>query len=116
VNEALREHVTSNAFVLTLGKTQIAALVYLDACIRSRAYIPTRGGPWSHFVPGIQGCQRRGLVTYCYDDKWPSKRPGSHLGRHYTITKAGRLMRDLLKEAGIWQEYEDALPRLAAVS
>ena len=30
MNEALRDHVTSAAFVLTLGKTHITALVRLD--------------------------------------------------------------------------------------
>jgi len=110
MNEELRQHVTRVGFNLTLGKTHIAALVYLDYCIRHRTYVRMSGQPWSWFASGAQGLGVRGLITHCYDPRWPPTRPGSHFGRHYTITKAGRQVIALLKEAGIWQEYEAALP------
>jgi hypothetical protein len=110
MNEALRQHVTRVGFDLTLGKTHIAALVYLDVCIRNRTYMRVDGRPWSHFAGGVNGCIARGLVEHHYAGRPTRRGQIDHMGRHYTITKAGRLVRDLLKEAGIWQEYEAALP------
>lgn len=111
MNEDLRAHVTGTAFNLTLGKTHIAALVYLDESIRQRAYIRTLGGRnvLSTFIPAIDGLKHRGLVTHQWRER-PKDRTKDHLGRYYTITKAGRLVIGLLKEAGIWQEYLDTLP------
>lgn len=112
MNEALRQHVTRVGFDLTLGKTHVAALVYLDFCTRNRTTLNTAGigrNIFSWFVPGIRGCGDRGLVVHHYDAEASNKK-GDHLGKHYTITPAGKLVIGLLKEAGIWQEYEAALP------
>lgn len=103
-NELLREHVTSTGFALTLGKTHVASLVMLDTAIthKSSSVDLLRGR--NNFVSGIHGCIDRGLVEHHYQAKWQN-RPGNHLGRHYSITKAGRLVIALLKEAGLYQEY-----------
>jgi hypothetical protein len=118
MNEALRSHVTRVGFDLTLGKTHIAALVYLNECLKQRRYIPahkTENRPLRHtfafFASGAHGLQDRGLILHHY-------RPDKHdagLKWHYTITKAGKLVVALLQEAGIYQEYADALPRLEVV-
>jgi hypothetical protein len=114
-NPVLREHVTRVGFDLSLGKTHIAALVWIDMENKRRHHIRMNGAPWNFFVTGAMGLQARGLVAHtppprgCDRDKW-------HLGRSFRITPAGRLVRDLLKEAGIWQEYEAAFPVVESVA
>lgn len=121
-NEALREHVTRVGFDLTLSKTQIASLVYLDLAIRNKRtgsdHVPlnqmnavarmTR----SHLVGGFRGCIERGLVTHHYREPRKDARGFTiqsefhrPLGTHYTITKAGRLMIGLLHECGLYEDY-----------
>lgn len=116
LNGALRAHVTRVGFDLTLGKTHIAALVYLNESIRQRRYIRTGGDQrrfgFSHFATGIHGCEDRGLVIH----HWRPEKKNEGLKWHYTITKAGKLVISLLQEAGIYQEYADALPRLEVVA
>lgn len=125
-NDLLRAHVTRVGFDLTLGKTHIAALVYLDEAIRRQEHIPTRvqdlrfggsGLPSGHlarafscWATGVHGCIDRGLVIHHYrEDK-----QNTHPGWHYTITAAGNLVIQLLQEAGIYQEYAAALPAAVA--
>lgn len=106
-NETLRQHVTGTAFLLSLGKTHITALVLLDHGIRAKvngSIVPTG---FSHFIAGARGLRERGLVVHLDPGYIPEER--RHLGRYYKLTKAGRLVRDLLKEAGIWQETEATL-------
>lgn len=110
VNEALRSHVTRVGFDLTLGKTHIAALVYLNESIKQRRQFDTRprfGAPraFGFFASGARGLGERGLVVHHFKPDVRNK----GLGPHYTITKAGKLVVDLLKEAGIYQEYADSL-------
>lgn len=129
-NEALRAHVTRVGFDLSLGKTHIASLVYLNECLRQRRHIDTRktAGPharaFSWFASGMHGCIDRGLVIHHYQptvdlpSKERQKAERQGLRRHYTITKAGKLVIGLLQEAGIYQEFAEALPTasLKAVS
>ncbi len=127
-NELLRQHVTRVGSDLTLGKTHIAALVYLDQSIKLRTHIDTRhSSQWArrsfaNFATGMHGCEDRGLVVHHFRDtrtlppREKARIDAQGMKAHYTITKAGRLVIDLLKEAGIYQEYADALPRLEAVS
>ncbi len=113
-NDLLRSHVTRVGFDLSLGRTHIAAIVLLNESLTQRRYIPAhktsdaaarRTFAW--FASGLQGCCTRGLVIHHYRQ---DKRDGG-LKWHYTITRAGKLVIDLLKEAGIYQEYADALPQ-----
>lgn len=127
-NPLLRGHVTRVGFDLSLGKTHIAALVYLNECLTQRRYIKSNDseGPhrrtFAHFATGMHGCCDRGLVIHHYREtrtlppKERQKAEAQGLKRHYTITKAGRLVIDLLREAGIYQEYADSLPRLEVVA
>lgn len=108
VNEHLRAHVTRVGFDLSLGRTHVEALVWLNEVLPGNA--PRFPSP-SHLVSGIQGCERRGLVLHHYRPKVdrygaPVDTP---LRRHYTITKAGKLVVGLLREAGIYDEQRDAL-------
>lgn len=113
-NALLREHVTRVGFDLTLGKTHIAALVYLNESITQKRYINSnKSERWAqrafaHFASGMHGCEDRGLVIHHYR----SDKRDDGLRWHYTITKAGKLVVALLQEAGIYQEYADALPRM----
>jgi len=110
-NDMLRAHVTGAAFHLTLGKTHIAALVHLEERIAAdltgweqakqpRSTMPHLG----NFTTGAAGLISRGLVTH---NDFP---PGAHwadarFSAMWQITPAGRLVLELLREAGIWQEY-----------
>lgn len=118
MNDALREHVTGAGFVLTLGKTHIQSMVELEWRMRAseRGHDPrdpgSTIGPLNRFfVPAAGGLQSRGLVWHDlrYDGTRPKRRP---LHKEWGFTKAGELVRDLLVEAGIWQEYAATLPAL----
>jgi hypothetical protein len=128
-NERLRAHVTRVGFDLSLGKTHVAALVYLNESLRQRRYIPshhTESGwhrkAFAHFASGMHGCIDRGLVDHHYQptshlppkERQKAERQG--MKRHYTITAAGKHVIALLQEAGIYQEFADALPRLEVVA
>ena len=133
-NPLLRDHVTSAAFVLSLGKTHVAALVRLDLELAAevRLHPPALrigGVPHarlhSHDGPGRDGLIRRGLVAHVYEQnkhKYVVK-PGDDsiyvvgavdldrmpIGQCWNITRAGRLVCDLLKECGLYQEYAGPL-------
>ncbi len=117
-NEALRAHVTRVGFDLTLGRTHIAALVYLNESNERGTYINTNkvsgpfGRAFSHFISGIRGCEDRGLTFHSYD---PAQKD-THTGNHYTITRAGELVIELLRESGLYAEYAGALPGLEVAS
>lgn len=118
VNDALRAHVTRVGFDLTLGKTHIATLVWIDQLLKAH---PTEqadrrfyGGMHPAFrwhATGSHGLIDRGLVEFTHVDTI-RKRPGQHVParRIWKITKAGRLVINLLKETGIYQEYEQLIP------
>lgn len=110
-NEPLRSHVTRVGFNLTIGRTHIAALVYLNESFQ-RGYMNAHKGAESHrrlfnlFATGMAGCQTRGLVVHHYD--YDHRDEG--LQWHYTITRAGQLIIELLRESGLYAEYAGALP------
>lgn len=124
INEYLREHVTRVGFNLSLGKTHIAALVHIDHMLkRNQSTIEALNNGdykmreklprvFNLFVPGQRGLAERGLVQHIGDrhqkpgELWSSMRPR----RIWRITPAGRLVINLLKEAGIYQEYVAMLP------
>lgn len=112
-NEQLRQHVTRVGFDLTLGKTHVAALVMLDVSIRSKQWMSSRGPMFRMLVPALHGLEDRGLVVHHYDDRYSSRgrlHAKDEPRRHFTITKAGRLVIGLLKESGVWDEYAAYLP------
>lgn len=110
-NDLLRSHVTGAAFHLTLGKTHIAALVHLEERLasdlnawehikRPRSTTPHLG----NFTSGASGLIARGLVTHTYpasNAHWADE----PFSTFWQITPAGRLVLELLREAGIWDEY-----------
>lgn len=107
----LRAHVTGTAFHLFLGKTHIAALVHLEEVLAyeevngpaTRSALP-RTPNLGNFTTGASGLISRGLVTHVMPP--PRVRSDNKpFGEFWQITRAGRLVLDLLREAGIWQEY-----------
>ena len=130
MNEALREHVTSTAFALTLGKTHVAALVRLDLELAAEVMVrPPRQGEYGRLhrndVTGRNGLISRGLVIHVYEENKhryvvkPSDRSlyqvgavdhdRMPVGACWNITRAGRLVADLLKECGLYQEFAGPL-------
>lgn len=132
INEALRAHVSSAKFVLTLGTTHIAALVRIEHDLRrnrsleedlAEGTLRTNDPPIGHPLrrafrsPGAAALIERGLVTHADPhregeprDEWTRRKPSAF----WTITPAGWAVITLLVEAGIWQEYSDALPAIPA--
>lgn len=113
-NEPLRAHVTRVGFDLTLGRSHIAALVYLNESLnhggdyhyRFADIAPDKRRLFNLWAPGIGGCITRGLVLHHYDERHRDE----GLGWHYTLTRAGSLVVDLLRECGLYDEYAGALP------
>jgi hypothetical protein len=111
-NELLRGHLTRVGFDLSLGRTHIAALVYLDQSIRQNkqwhlaGYKISRsmGRAFAHFATATSGLIERGLVVHHWDEK-ANKLGKGGLKPHYTITKAGQLVIGLLQESGLYEEY-----------
>lgn len=110
-NDMLRAHVTGAAFHLTLGKTHIAALVHLEEVLDhekangagTRSALP-RNPHLGNFTTGAAGLISRGLITHTMPQ--PRVRlDNKPFGEFWQITRAGRLALDLLREAGIWNEY-----------
>jgi hypothetical protein len=131
VNELLRDHVTSAAFILSLGKTHVFALVKLDLELTAEVrldYAALRsvsGGLNRMDMTALQGLERRGLVVRVWEkNKHRYARPATHpmqqgqtvydtadapRSAFYNITRAGRLVIDLLREAGLYAEYAGPL-------
>lgn len=120
VNELLREHVLRTGFSLVLTKTQIAALVELDAAISRDGWYQRKelSLTWqafhSLFITGIKGLENRGLIRHTFHENkgdypdYPAQ--NMPVGKAYEITDAGKLTIGLLREAGIYQHYVTAMP------
>lgn len=132
INANLRDHVQRIGFDLSLGRTHIAALVYIEELrlVKWRGDLLSLPNPgrmsdppiaraFANFVTGAHGLQSRGLLTHSYTDsdkpKFEKRTDGTWLIQHspkvWKVTPAGRLVIKLLKEAGIWQDYSVLLVR-----
>jgi hypothetical protein len=122
-NPVLREHVTSAAFALILGKTHVTALVRLDLELAAELtldYGQVRGISRAHQldVQARNQLASRGLIVSVWEEnkrKWQYQEAGTGRwvtdfdkdpppGEHWHITRAGRLVIELLQEAGLYQE------------
>lgn len=125
-NQALRDHVTQTAFVLTLGRTHIAVLVRLDLELMYERHIHAPWGPATSIgrllrkdAMAWHGLEDRGLIVHVwpqnehrhYHENGRRKDPKADIppSEAWNITRAGRLVLDLLKECGIYQEYAEAI-------
>lgn len=123
-NALLRSHLTRVGFDLSLGRTHIYALVGLDEAIRRKSDQHPRVAR-SHedyrvadslFITGVQGLERRGLVVHHYTKDKKTGLGLMGLQYHFSVTRAGRLVIDLLKEAGMYDEYIEAFSRTESAS
>ena len=138
MNEQLRAHVTRVGFDLTLPRSAIAALAWIEELRKERwdsADIDLRlpaSHPlcraFGHFITGARALEERGLLEHRWDPvKERARGPRSwqdedgkwhhdHRGV-WRITRAGRLVIGLLQEAGLYEEYAAAVhtPYLNAV-
>lgn len=117
-NEALRAHVTRVGFDLSLGRTHVAALVYLNESIAQGRHFHKIEGPlrrtFALWASGIHGCEVRGLTVHHYSPDAP-RGIDVGLAPHYSLTRAGELVVELLRESGLYDEYAAALPQREAV-
>jgi hypothetical protein len=96
---AFREYATQTAFMLTLSKNQVRALLWLD---RMGTYDnkpnPRDEGLPDSFISAVRGLIRRGLIVHYYPEK---KHPAARKGWYpYKVTKIGRLVAELCRIAG----------------
>ena len=118
VNELLREHVLRTGFNLVLTKTQIAALVEIDAAISRERWhghdelSPTWQAFHSLWISGAHGLERRGLLRHTFHENAGKYSIAGQMpvSEAWRITEAGKLVIGLLKEAGIYQHYAGAMP------
>ena len=119
VNQLLREHVLRTGFNLVLTKTQIAAIVELDAAIGREGWFrlseisPTWRAFHGSFITGMHGLENRGLLRHTFhdnEDKYSLPGQQMPVSEAWQFTEAGRLVIGLLKEAGIYQMYATAMP------
>lgn len=106
-NPKLREHVTSSAFRLDLTRNHVAVLVWLHA----NADV-ARPGPLPGTTGTTDGLARRGLIEH----HWPPigcttpvyNLDGIATKRIWPLTRAGELVIELVREAGIYDEVMGA--------
>lgn len=100
-NPALASYASSTAFVMTMTKPMIETLLMLWA---------GRDEPLGHHLPSNIVAQsralgRRGLIVHHVPDGYremtPEDRSALPLKAFYEVTKAGWLMLELLREAGL---------------
>jgi len=108
VSGALREWTRGTSFVLAMGRTQVAALVALDASA-NRALTGSKSG-WflighghrilKNFVTAVRGLQDRGLVKFggLTDFRGRSTKD------QFAVTEAGEHVLALLHISGVYQE------------
>lgn len=132
-NPMLRDHVTSAAFTLTLGKTHVAELVRMDMELAAEVCLDGRliGKMSRYDMTARHGLEARGLIVHVwadhehlyktrpyrnyfggaagqmtYSEDWPEN---VHPAHRYHMTRAGRLVCDLLMETGQYQELAGSL-------
>ena len=100
MNKTFRENVTSTKFALTLSKSMIFHLLWLSesqhVCGRSHL---TLAGLTDTTVPTRGRLAARGLV-YSPDPNFPG---------NYKLTRAGELVVELIKEAGLDEEFKEVI-------
>lgn len=124
-NEELRRYATGG-FVMHLTANQVVTLVEIAAYEQgyTTGQVAASGlrGQRDLFVSAAKALGDRGLVVHNPDfdpyhrrhGRWRSEKPGTTPLTSYRLTKAGRLIRDLLAEAGVWQEHWAKLPEQPA--
>lgn len=107
VNQALREWTRGTSFTLAMGRTQVATLVALHAS-QNRAHLVGRDHRLLRlFVQAARALGERGLVRH---HPWQDQQEFQRrvlVGRFrlfFEVTRAGELVVQLLREAGIYQE------------
>ncbi len=118
-----QEYVTSIAFSLTLSKRQIGALKILSEESKDDWHCFMDDSSPAHalkiagnFLTTTRSLEERWLVLYAFR---PSKRHKDTKGQprqesKVVITKAGLLVIELLKEAGMWMQEIDITPKRIA--
>jgi hypothetical protein len=104
MNKVFADHVTTTAFFLSVSKKQIR---YLSVLFHSpwpaqgyylRDFSCTRDDP-DNWISSYRALTRKGLVISVTDDT--ERNTG-----HYELTQAGKLLCEMLVEAGLIEERE----------
>ncbi len=124
-NEQLRAHVTRVGFQLSLTKNQIAELVWLDIQLSDPRPVGEQihDGPHldntlgrhilSNHIATRSALYDRGLIIHHppadrtnRDDRWLRE----SMRDRYSFTEAGRLVVELLKQSGLWDDVAAEIP------
>lgn len=107
INSDLREYATNIGFNMTLTKTQVRLLVILNHFGGFVAWVQN-GLYGGDYVSPFRALERRGLVMVreckCKKPYKQVPRHGPRCTRDHVLTRAGELMIELLKEAGVYQD------------
>ena len=101
MNHQFRQAVTSTAFNLTLSKTMIIALVSIANGDRMRMDVFRHLNMVDSSYNAAEALRRRGLIEFL----------NSTLPGIFTLTQAGKLTLELLKEADLVCDIETALTK-----
>lgn len=102
MNKEFAEHVTNTAFFLSVSKKQIRYIsVLFHTPFPNRGYFerPFGGGRSDpdNWIASYGALKKKGLVEWIVDDP-------DHGRGHYALTKAGKLLAEMLIEAGLIME------------
>lgn len=109
VNGALRQWARGISFTIAMGRRQVYTLIQLHLSAERKygsMMVGDRHRDTRHFVTSMHCLQDRGLVIA---HVWKSEKLRLRAGLHtysdlYQLTRAGELVIELLKEAGIYEE------------
>jgi len=115
MNKQFKSFVTRVAFNLTLTKPMIRALLIIDERVHGWHYDERqkiwRRGFWGYYFGGGRaGLERRGLIQYesgMYKDQQQGDK--LRLGHVITLTYAGHLVAELIREGGFFINNKEEL-------
>lgn len=119
VNESLRQWARGVSFTIAMGRRQVYTLISTDlskdrtyglATGRSDSFLGDRHPQMRHFITSMHCLVDRGLVAAPI---WNGgvKKGEPRLAKYWHLTRAGELVVELLKEAGIYAEVVAELER-----
>lgn len=112
INSALRMWTRGTSFTLAMGKTQVTTLIALH--VSASDYIGWCHPMLNHYVTSYRGLQQRGLIVdnpniKKYKDMTPEEFDNVKFGQRILITEAGKLVIELFKITGIYDEIKKEL-------
>lgn len=114
-NEALRQWARGISFTIAMGRRQVYTLISLHLSagrdwpsVSTWSIVGDRHRQMRHFITSAHCLIDRGLlVAHVWGTK--TMKGKKKVGDHWQVTRAGELVIELLKEAGIYEEVRAEL-------